>query len=99
MSRAVMATWTDADKHDQPESPEEPDVDWEVAADTMEKKRMQGLSSRIRLPFESEDITELQSVFQQIDPNTPVKELLLCREYVAERVALRNTAPLNDTDE
>ncbi|KAK1903624.1 ATP-dependent helicase/deoxyribonuclease subunit B [Dissostichus eleginoides] len=72
---------------DQPESPEEPDVDWEVAADhDGEEEDAGNVVPEFDCPLSPEDITELQSVFQQIDPNTPVKELyLLCREYVAER--------------
>ncbi|XP_034005839.1 uncharacterized protein LOC117497916 isoform X1 [Trematomus bernacchii] len=71
---------------DQPESPEEPDVDWEIAADHDGEEDAGIVVPEFDCPLSPEDITELQSVFQQIDPNTPVKELyLLCREYVAER--------------
>ncbi|KAJ4947507.1 hypothetical protein JOQ06_009542 [Pogonophryne albipinna] len=72
---------------DQPESPEEPDVDWEIAADHDGEEEDAGIVvPEFDCPLSPEDITELESVFQQIDPNTPVKELyLLCREYVAER--------------
>ncbi|XP_033974523.1 uncharacterized protein LOC117473135 isoform X2 [Trematomus bernacchii] len=71
---------------DQPESPEEPDVDWEIAADHDGEEDAGIVVPEFDCPLSPEDITELQSIFQQIDPNTPVKELyLLCREYVAER--------------
>ncbi|KAK5923204.1 hypothetical protein CgunFtcFv8_000196 [Champsocephalus gunnari] len=72
---------------DQPESLQEPDVDWEIAADHDGEEEDAGIVvHEFDCPLSPEDITELESVFQQIDPNTPVKELcLLCREYVAER--------------
>lgn len=39
-------------------------------------------------PLMRVDLAELQSILQQTDPNTPVKELyILCREYVAARCA------------